>query len=231
MPSPKLLRRRSSKRPFRVAILGQNGVGKSALTVRFLTRRFIGDYDPLLEKVYSCCKFVGGENVAIDLLDTAVQNENNRLLENIRWADAYILMYSVTDRCSFNECSRMKFLINAYRKRQRKIPDNESVASAFPVIMVGNQIDRDHDRMVTEQEGRKRANQLGCVAFYEISVRENADCVEKLFQDMYPLCKRSKKYWPVAEQSQTVYFAAGTQTKLETTEELERRKNMLYTTN
>lgn len=37
----------------------------------------------------------------------------------IRWADAFILMYSVTDKCSFDECARLQFLIG-YNKRRRK---------------------------------------------------------------------------------------------------------------
>lgn len=44
----------------------------------------------------------------------------NALETNIRWAEAFILMYSVTDKCSFEEVNRLKFLIN-YNKRRRKI--------------------------------------------------------------------------------------------------------------
>lgn len=50
------------------------------------------------------------------------ENESliNALETNIRWAEAFILMYSVTDKCSFEEVNRLKFLIN-YNKRRRKI--------------------------------------------------------------------------------------------------------------
>ncbi len=41
-------------------------------------------------------------------------------LTNIRWAEAFTLMYSVTDKCSFDECNRLKFLIN-YNKRKRRL--------------------------------------------------------------------------------------------------------------
>lgn len=46
-----------------------------------------------------------------------------------------------------------------------------------PVILVGNKVDQQYDRMVTYAEGRKRCQELGCVAFHEISVREDVDQV------------------------------------------------------
>lgn len=209
MSSPKLLRKisiASKQRPFRVAILGQNGVGKSALTVRFLTRRFIGDYDPLLEKIYTCNRCQDGESIIWEVLDTAAQEENSRLEENIKWADAFILMYSVTDRCSFNECSRLKFLINSYCKRQRKtsvvVMDTGSTSPV--VAMVGNQNDRIHDRMITEQEGLKRAKELNCSSFHEISVRESIDSVMKLFEELFLLARKPKKFRPVLHKQSSL---------------------------
>lgn len=41
------------------------------------------------------------------------------LRSHIKWADGFVLMYSISDLCSFNECSRLKFLIN-YSKRRKK---------------------------------------------------------------------------------------------------------------
>lgn len=35
-------------------------------------------------------------------------------------------MYSVTDKCSFDDCNRLKFLIN-YNKRRRKLGSNSKV--------------------------------------------------------------------------------------------------------
>ncbi|XP_063403990.1 ras-related and estrogen-regulated growth inhibitor-like [Mytilus trossulus] len=197
MSSPKLLRKISMSRqkPFKVAILGQNGVGKSAFTVRFLTRRFIGEYDPLLEKVYSCTKGVDGETVVFEVLDTAAQGEHSKLEENIKWADAFILIYSVTDEGSFQECSRLKFLINSYAKRQRKtsISLADGSITTTPVFLVGNQNDRIHDRIVTEEQGDQKSLEMGCASFYEISVRECVDSVGKIFTNLYRLCKKSKR--------------------------------------
>ena len=116
--------------------------------------------------------------------------------DSIRWADAYILLYSVADRCSLNECLRLKFLINAYGKRNRKlsVASPEGALSSNPVALVGNQNDRSLDRMVPLQEGVACAAQLGCVAFYEISVRECCDSVHTIFEDLYTCHKRPKKF-------------------------------------
>lgn len=125
-----------------------------------------------------------------------MQQDEKGVEESIRWADAYILLYSVADRCSLNECLRLKFLINAYGKRNRKlsVASPEGALSNNPVALVGNQNDRSPDRMVPLQEGVAFAAQLGCVAFYEISVRECCDSVHTIFEDLYTCYKRPKKF-------------------------------------
>lgn len=194
MTSSPLFRRLSisnKSRPFKIAILGQNGVGKSALTVRFLTQRFIGDYDPLLENTYSCSKCIDGDTTALEILDTAAQEENSRLETNIKWADAFILVYSVTDRCSFNECSRLKVVINSYTKRPKNNGGNGS--PCLPVVLVGNQIDRTRDRMVSTAEGRAKSIEMNCIGFYETSVREERDSAFQIISDMYRHCRKPSR--------------------------------------
>lgn len=124
--------------------------------------------------------------------------------ENIKWADAYVLMYAVTDRCSFNECNRIKFLINSYGKRNRKLSMSTDSSQGAPCVLVGNQNDRLHDRMITEAEGKTRANDLGCTGFYEISVRESVDSVRKIFEDMYLHHRRTKKSKPFLCKQQSM---------------------------
>jgi GTPase SAR1 family protein len=122
------------------------------------------------------------------------QEEKCRLEDHIKWAEAYILMYSVTDRCSFSEVSRLKFLINSYSKKQRKsVTSPEAVMTSTPVVLVANQIDRIHDRMVTQDEGFQRSLELGCLSFHEISVRENVESVSNIFEDIYLMCRKPRR--------------------------------------
>uniref|UniRef100_A0A670Y2K7 small monomeric GTPase n=1 Tax=Pseudonaja textilis TaxID=8673 RepID=A0A670Y2K7_PSETE len=57
----------------KLAIFGRAGVGKSALVVRFLTKRFIWEYDPTLESTYRHQATIDDEVVSMEILDTAGQ--------------------------------------------------------------------------------------------------------------------------------------------------------------
>lgn len=192
------------QKPLKVMVLGQSGVGKSALVVRFITKRFIGEYDPTLEKTYSYSTVIDNEMVYFEILDTAGQPHEAECLTlepNIRWAEAFILMYSVTDKCSFDECNRLKFLIN-YNKRRRRLVTNSTkeALSEVPVVLVGNKADQSGDRMVSLEDGQRRSREIGCVCFHEISVRESIEQVWCVFRDVcqfwrvhtkFPKIKRS----------------------------------------
>ncbi|RUS80046.1 hypothetical protein EGW08_012216, partial [Elysia chlorotica] len=172
-----------------------------AFSVRFITRRYIGEYDPLLERIYTCQRTILDSAVDFELWDTAGINENSKLKEHVRWADAIILMYDVTDRCSFNECSRLKFLVNAHSRssRRRKAgsdPSCEPVWGSTPVALVGNKKDRDQDRMVSAQEGAERSAQLSCVSFQEVSVQEDVDEVTDVLEELYQTYRKLRKSRP-----------------------------------
>ncbi|CAG5081529.1 Similar to RERG: Ras-related and estrogen-regulated growth inhibitor (Bos taurus) [Cotesia congregata] len=78
-------RKKSSLCEVKVAVIGAPGVGKSALTVRFLTRRYIGEYDHQQENRYK-----------------HESEEEMPTMETLQWADGLLLVYSITDRGSFN---------------------------------------------------------------------------------------------------------------------------------
>ncbi|XP_014663975.1 PREDICTED: ras-related and estrogen-regulated growth inhibitor-like [Priapulus caudatus] len=163
------------------------------MAVRFVTRRFIGEYDPTLERIYSVRTEFSNEPITFDILDTAGQEAESsdlHLQENIRWADAYVLVYSVTDKCSFDECTRLKFLITHMRRR-RKLSYGHAVV--HPVVLVGNKSDQVGDRMVGYEDGRRRSVELGCNSFHEISVRESGDDVRAVFADVYEHWRGGKR--------------------------------------
>ncbi|KAK7919296.1 hypothetical protein WMY93_010580 [Mugilogobius chulae] len=57
-------------RTIKIAVIGGSGVGKTALVVRFLTKRFIGDYERNAGNLYSREVQVDGDQVTIQVQDT-----------------------------------------------------------------------------------------------------------------------------------------------------------------
>ena len=113
--------------------------------------------------------------------------------ENIRWADAFILVYDICDVCSFVECTRMKFLIQ-YAKKTRR-PSSMTSNAEVLVFLVGNKSDLQYDRMISKVDGQAKAETLGCHRFYEISVRESLEDVISVFHELYRLGKELRRPW------------------------------------
>lgn len=168
---------------FRVAVFGQTGVGKTALSVRFITRRYIGEYDSSSESIYQRLHVVPPYYpVFFEIMDTPGQQENGSpLKEKIKWADAFLLVYAINDPISFTEIIRLKFLItyiltgNSNKGRNGCFP---------PIIMVGNKTDLEVERMVSKEEGTKTAADLRC-PFFETSARHSLDEVMEIFESIY----------------------------------------------
>ncbi|XP_071054693.1 ras-related and estrogen-regulated growth inhibitor-like [Onthophagus taurus] len=123
------------QKTLKVIVLGQAGIGKSAMVVRFITRRYIGESNPALEKVYNFNTVIDSRMVYFEILDSTgqIEQENGESLTleaNIRWAEAFISMYSMTDNCSFDECYRLKFLIN-YKKRRKNETKREQQLKSY----------------------------------------------------------------------------------------------------
>ncbi|XP_054880973.1 ras-related and estrogen-regulated growth inhibitor isoform X2 [Poeciliopsis prolifica] len=55
--------------PVKLLILGAQNTGKTALCVRFITKRFIGEYDHKNEVTYRCSRMVDQETVDLEILD------------------------------------------------------------------------------------------------------------------------------------------------------------------
>ncbi|XP_014857039.1 PREDICTED: ras-related and estrogen-regulated growth inhibitor-like isoform X3 [Poecilia mexicana] len=137
-----------------------------ALCVRFITKRFIGEYDHKKEVTYRCSRTVDQETVDLEILDLPFKSSEASIESSIRWADGFLLLYSITQRSSFLEIPRLKTLI-----------DQTKQSLVFPTVLVANKADLEVGRKVTTEEGQKLAKDLGC-GFRELSVAEAVLSVE-----------------------------------------------------
>ncbi|XP_022907851.1 ras-related and estrogen-regulated growth inhibitor isoform X1 [Onthophagus taurus] len=171
MNSKGIRRKKSSLSEVKVAVIGARGVGKSALSVRFLTRRYIGEYDHQSETRYKHEVLVDNEPVLYEILDTCPKNEDDfPSPDTLNWADGILLVYSITDRRSFVHVKKVGTLLND---------------CDIPLYLAANKNDMVHLRQVSAEEGTILARDLEC-GFSEVTAAEQVGPVATVFQD---LCK------------------------------------------
>ncbi|NWJ01994.1 REM1 protein, partial [Crypturellus undulatus] len=138
---------------YRVVLLGDPGVGKSSLLSLFAGVQEREPPELRGEAAYERTLRVDGEDTALLVMDTREpekRGEGGRLGSRyLQVGDAYVLVYSVTDRDTFESASELR--IQLRRARQ---------ADDVPIILVGNKSDLVRCREVSE-EGERRAASRG----------------------------------------------------------------------
>ena len=115
------------------------------------------------------------------------------LEDKIKWADAFVLVYSITDRSSFDECTRLKFLVTRYKRPRRVSSGGVQYTYDVPVTLVGNKNDLEPERMVPTKEGWSRSRDIGCAGFHEISVRESVEEAMEVFIALHKYCSSESR--------------------------------------
>ncbi|XP_052809045.1 ras-related protein R-Ras2-like [Mya arenaria] len=157
---------------YKLVVVGGGGVGKSALTIQFIQSYFVTDYDPTIEDSYAKQCVIDGDVARLDILDTAGQEEFSAMREQyMRSGMGFLLVYSVTDRSSFDE-------IYKFHKQILRVKDREE----FPMILVGNKSDLDHQRQIKLEEGQELAHQLS-ISHIEASAKMRMN-VDQAFYDL-----------------------------------------------
>ena len=84
----------------RVAVFGGGGVGKSALTLRYVRDFFVKGWDPTIEDAYmKTVEMDDGTKVQLEILDTAGQGDFQYVL-----ASRYVASTVVAPACHFRRC-------------------------------------------------------------------------------------------------------------------------------
>jgi GTPase KRas protein len=154
---------------YRLVVLGDGGVGKTALTIQLCLNHFVESYDPTIEDSYRKQVVIDEQPCILEVLDTAGQEEYTALRDQwIRDGEGFLLVYAITAKSTFERVERFKDQIT-------RVKDAERV----PVILVGNKSDQVDSREVSTQEGQAMARRLGC-EFVETSAKTCVN-VEKAF--------------------------------------------------
>ncbi|PAA57114.1 hypothetical protein BOX15_Mlig000936g2 [Macrostomum lignano] len=171
-----------SVKPIKIVVIGSGGVGKSALTLQFSKSKFFLDYDPTIEDSFSKSCYIDNEMARLDILDTAGQEEFTSMREQyMRLGQAFLVVFSVTDRKGFEEVDSLIQLI--YRVKDRE---------AFPIMVAGNKIDLQNDRCIDQslaQELVQRHQEFNpYCAYIETSAKTRLN-VDLVFHDLVRLLR------------------------------------------
>jgi len=168
-------------REYKLVVVGDGGVGKSALTIQFIQNQFVIEYDPTIEDSYRKQCVIDDEIALLDILDTAGQEEFSAMREQyMRTGEGFLLVYSITSRTSFQE-------INTFHQQILRVKDRDS----FPGILVANKCDLEYERQVGIHEGRDLAKQFGC-SFAETSAKVRIN-VDEAFSNLVREIRRYNK--------------------------------------
>ena len=150
-----------------IIILGNSEVGKTCFILRYTENKFQSVYLATIGTDFKV-KTVKIKNKQYNLFfyDTTGQEKFRSIpLNSIKNAHGIILMYDITNKTSFESIPNWI----------KSIEDEKG--KDFPLIILGNKIDKNEERVISEEEGIKLANEYG-IEFYEISNKENINVNE-----------------------------------------------------
>ncbi|KAG5673483.1 hypothetical protein PVAND_003527 [Polypedilum vanderplanki] len=154
-------------REFKVVVLGSGGVGKSALTVQFVSGCFIEKYDPTVEDFYRKEIEVDNSPCVLEILDTAGTEQFASMRDlYIKNGHGFIVMYSLTNHQTFQDITTMRNVISRVKGGQ-----------PTPILLVANKLDLEYQREVSTEEGHALAEMWGC-PFIEASAKSRINVNE-----------------------------------------------------
>eukprot|EP01070_Trichotokara_eunicae_P007796 Trichotokara_eunicae@DN5545_c0_g1_i3.p1 len=157
---------------FKLLLIGDSGVGKSCLLLRFADDTYTDSYISTIGVDFKIKTInLDRKLVKLQIWDTAGQERFRTITSSYyRGAHGIIVVYDVTDRESFKNVKAWMTEIDKY------------AVPGVNKLLVGNKSDLTQKKVVHSDEGKELADQLG-IRFIETSAR-NAHNVDEAFELM-----------------------------------------------
>ena len=165
----------------KIIILGDSKVGKTSFIIRFTKNKFDETYLATIGVDYKD-RIINIENKLYKLLfyDTAGEEKYKSIPKNyIKNMQGIILMYDITNKKSFD--SIIDWISDV----------KEIKGENFPMILVGNKIDLNESRVVTEEMGYELAEK-NQIEFFETSNKDGTNIQEAGLEIVYKILGETK---------------------------------------
>lgn len=150
---------------------------------------FVEDYEPTKADSYRKKIILDDQNIQVDILDTAGQEDYAAIRDNyFRSGDGFLCVASITEQESFNAAQEL-------REQILRVKNDDDI----PFLLVGNKADLDERR----QASQEFANELAAswkVPYVETSAKTRYN-VDKVFYDLLREIKKRRDAQESANQT------------------------------
>lgn len=176
---------------FKVLIIGDSGVGKSALLLRFTEDTFSDYYISTIGVDFKIRTIEqDGKYIKLQIWDTAGQERFRTITSSYyRGAHGIMIVYDVTDPESFTNIKQWLTEISRY--------GSENVTK----LLIGNKCDQETKRIISTQSGKELAESLN-IDFIETSAKTAAN-IDEAFYQMTKSIKNRMKEMPTSGNNAT----------------------------
>jgi len=160
----------------KIIVLGESGVGKTSLLIRYVENRFTLNTKSTIGANFLTKRMELDDKVATcQIWDTAGQERFQGLgTAFYRGSDGVVFVFDVTQRKSFEELEQWKkaFLIQVGQEGNDK----------FPMIILANKVDLENQREVSQKEMKDWCAKNN-LQWFETSAKEGAN-VDRAFEEI-----------------------------------------------
>jgi Ras-related protein Rab-1A len=183
----------------KLQLMGDSGVGKSSLILRFADNTYTKSYISTIGVDFMVKEIVSYDKKIIKcyIYDSQGQDRFRRNYSSYpEVTHGALAVYDITDKVSFEN---LKYWIEEYLSK----PKSNEVNRNPDIILVGAKCDDKSNRAVTFKEAKKYADEIG-IPFIETSAKENIN-IEEAFSILANkiLCERKRKLLPEIEEKES----------------------------
>eukprot|EP00826_Nyctotherus_ovalis_P037561 TRINITY_DN3433_c0_g3_i1.p1 TRINITY_DN3433_c0_g3~~TRINITY_DN3433_c0_g3_i1.p1 ORF type:complete len:220 (-),score=63.06 TRINITY_DN3433_c0_g3_i1:110-769(-) len=164
------------KKFLKIMILGNAGVGKTAILERYVNKMFTGSYKVTIGADFLTRDIeLDGNKIKLQIWDTAGQEKYRSLgVAYYRGADACILVFDLCDKTTFKDLDKW------LETFQSQLPEEK--AKKFPTMLFGNKADK-VERIVSTEAAQKWCSEHDKMPYYETSAKTNQG-LEEAFEEI-----------------------------------------------
>jgi len=156
----------------KILTLGNSKVGKTSFIYRYTDNLFQFNYVSTQGNDYltKIVELPNGKKYSVNFFDTAGQERFRAMSFNlIKKCDGILLIYDITDKESFESIPQW----------MENIQDNKGLD--YPIILCGNKIDLENERVISRKEGEELAQKFG-ITFFETSNKDGKNVEKAAFE-------------------------------------------------